>query len=116
MSIMSMLDAVSITPTNFTNGAVAPYKVQLKSSVMLKSGDQLFLTLPDELSVPGQLNCTALDQPVGVKQAQCSNVANKIQVSLIELVKGLGQFEFLIWGIRNPSSFRPTKPLSYLYL
>jgi len=39
MSIMSLLDAVSITPTNFTNGAVAPYKVQFKSSVLLKNGD-----------------------------------------------------------------------------
>ena len=85
MSVMSLLDSVSITPTNFTNGAIAPYRVQFKSSVLLKSGDQLFMTLPDELAVPGQLNCSAAAVLVGVQQAQCSNVANKIQVTLTKL-------------------------------
>jgi len=57
MSVMNLLESVSITPANFTNGAVTSYRVKFRSSVLLKSGDQFFVTLPDDLSVSNKLSC-----------------------------------------------------------
>lgn len=94
MSVMSLLDSVSITAANFTNGAVTSYRVRFRSNVLLKNGDQFFVTLPDDLSVPDKLSCSASEVANGLKRAQCSNVANKVQVQLIELTKNVGEFEF----------------------
>ena len=94
MSVMSLLESVSITPANFTNGAVTSYRVKFRSNVLLKNGDQFFVTLPDDLSVPDKLSCSASEVAIGLKQAQCSNVANKVQVQLSELTKSVGEFEF----------------------
>jgi hypothetical protein len=94
MSVMSLLDSVSITAANFTNGAVTSYRVRFRSNVLLKNGDQFFVTLPDDLSVPDKLSCSASEVVNGLKRAQCSNVANKVQVQLIELTKNVGEFEF----------------------
>ena len=106
MSKMTNLDSISIIPMNSTNGLITSYRVEFNTSVLLKSGDIMLLKLPKELTVPTGVICSPIDKPKGVFKADCTNVANEIQIKFINIIEDIGNFQFLIAGIRNPASFR----------
>lgn len=66
----------------------------------------MLLKLPKELTVPTGILCKPADKPQGVFKADCSNVASEIQVKFTNITEDIGNFQFLIAGIRNPASFR----------
>ena len=92
MSKMTNLDSISIIPMNSTNGLITSYRVEFNTSVLLKSGDIMLLKLPNELTVPTGVICSPIDKPKGVFKADCTNVANEIQIKFINIIEDIGNF------------------------
>lgn len=58
MDEMNFFDSFTFNPVNPTNGFVGTYFVRFNSSVEIKNGDTLYLTLPPEmLAVAGGISC-----------------------------------------------------------
>jgi hypothetical protein len=76
------------------------------------------LQVPEKkvIFITPSLTCSPLSTPIGVMQVSCSNAANKILIKLTDLAYGLGEFEFKINGIQNPSSFKQAPPMQLFYL
>ena len=116
MQIPTQLANLNIKAIDKTNGAVSGYKFTLESVVHLEADDILYAELPEELSL-ADISCRGIpDVPVGVLQVSCTGVGRVLQISLEELERQAGVFEFIVDGIVNAPTTRTTEPFKNVFM
>lgn len=56
---MNLMDSVSATPANLTNGAITSYIITFRSTkVPLANNDILFFTFPNEITLGSNPSCS----------------------------------------------------------
>lgn len=117
MKEQNFIDGMQIRYLDGASGEIVPYEVTIDTFVHFKDSDKLFITLPPEVGTnPAGISCEAVEPPEGV--LECSAEANKktVTVQLVKLDKLDGQFKFVLNGMKNPGSTRPSSLFSDIHV
>ena len=60
MSTMGSMGSFAVTPSNYTNGALASYTFSFVLSIPTAAGDKLYITFPTETTLFSNSSCTAV--------------------------------------------------------
>ena len=69
MSTMGSMGSFAVTPSNYTNGALASYTFSFVLSIPTAAGDKLYMTFPSETTLFSNSSCTAVSLISGISCA-----------------------------------------------
>ena len=109
MSEMNTIPEISITPASLINGDINDYHITLKSDVLLKNEDRLILTTPESVGFGSDgISCDPVGPAsIGVSKIHCEGTdSGSFVVTFAEVDYELGEYEFIVHGMKNPPNFR----------
>lgn len=107
-NLATMTAGMTLTPNNFTNGAITSYVLTFVSPITLASGDQIVMTFdsnvkprPTSGAASGTLSCIAL---LSVTTVTCSYASNVLTFGLTTVTGTATTYSINITTVVNPPS------------
>ena len=116
---MNDLKGLDIHVDDLSNGAVTAYQFKIDTFVYLKNNDRILITTPPQVGFGKDgLSCYPVKpDPIGVTKVQCENIDEEtFVVSLTNVDKQDGIFEFMVDGLKNPPNFRRSGLFSNIFM
>lgn len=103
MDAMAVLSDVSVTPSNYTNGAMCSYLVTIVTPYSLVVGDQIIITYQNiNALISGNAVSTVTNGNLGVQSGSSSFTSSEISFRIGSLSQSTGTFSFTINKVINP--------------
>lgn len=110
---MALLTDVSVTPSNYTNGALCSYLVTIVTPYSLVAGDQIIMTYQNiNALIQGNSVSTVTNGNLGIQSGTSVFTSSDISFKIGSLSQTTGTFSFMINKVINPPATKSYTVLS----
>lgn len=108
MTKMNEIESISVVSGSDVNGNWTDYTFSMSSKFKLMPGDKVSYQFPPGIKPPQSKNAVCLPAGTNVQSVNCTVSGDRITVTLLQFKREIGVFDWVVSGVRNPISTKPS--------
>lgn len=112
MTILNNLTSFNVVSASQVNGAIADFSFSITTNTIFRAMDSISFDFPADIKPPTSQKPECLPAGISVKSVSCAVSGQSMQVTFTELTSSIGVFSWIIKGVQNPQSTKPSGSFS----